>query len=336
LRWLLDRHGILIHISAAVAVAMIIGLTTYSSYTIISDKTWRVSSKDEAWLDDWIETVRLAADYVPAGKRLLMDNTALNYYLDNQAIILYTRPTWDVIQAKDKERARQALDELSVGGLVLVDKLIPGYWDQAPFFQYYSDPGNAVFFASENGYSTYLLIGPPYSTSSDVFLSLIDRLDVASKVSLDNDAYIKRSAFVVDLEPKRVLYMHPSARVSFQIEIPTEAGLSFFPMLAPEVHRIGMGDGVQFSVSVHDGLADYEVFSVYSDPKNFPDQRHWLEQTVDMGHWAGRTVTVTFETGSGPNGDDRYDWAGWGEPRLLRIGGRDLPVAVPETEAGRD
>ena len=29
------------------------------------------------------------------------------------------------------------------------------------------------------------------------------------------------------------------------------------------------------------------------------------------------TVTIIFETGAGPAGDYRYDWAGWGAPRLV-------------------
>ena len=42
-----------------------------------------------------------------------------------------------------------------------------------------------------------------------------------------------------------------------------------------------------------------------------------VERTVDLEAYAGQMLTIVFETGSGPKGDVRYDWAGWGAPRLL-------------------
>jgi hypothetical protein len=60
-----------------------------------------------------------------------------------------------------------------------------------------------------------------------------------------------------------------------------------------------------------------EVFSTYIDPKDEAGGRPWHPHQVDLAAYAGQTVTLIFETGTSPAGDERYDWAGWGEPRLL-------------------
>ena len=63
---------------------------------------------------------------------------------------------------------------------------------------------------------------------------------------------------------------------------------------------------------------DYQqVFSTYIDPKQNPNDRRWHPNIIDLSEYAGQTVTIIFETGTGPAGDYRNDWAGWGEPRLL-------------------
>jgi hypothetical protein len=43
-----------------------------------------------------------------------------------------------------------------------------------------------------------------------------------------------------------------------------------------------------------------------------------MERDIDLSPWSGQTVTLTFATSPGPNGNDRYDWAGWGELRLVQ------------------
>ena len=54
----------------------------------------------------------------------------------------------------------------------------------------------------------------------------------------------------------------------------------------------------------------------YIDPKRNEDDRRWHPHTIDLSGYAGQTVTITFETGVGPAGDERFDWAGWGAFRL--------------------
>ena len=78
-----------------------------------------------------------------------------------------------------------------------------------------------------------------------------------------------------------------------------------------------MGDGVQFDVYLRDGRATYRLYSEYIDPKNNPGDRRWFDASTPLDRWAGQTVTLTFATGVGPQGNADYDWAGWGNPRII-------------------
>jgi hypothetical protein len=59
------------------------------------------------------------------------------------------------------------------------------------------------------------------------------------------------------------------------------------------------------------------LWSTYIDPKLVPADRRWQTFTVDLSAHQGRRVALIFETHAGPEGDHRFDWAGWAAPQLL-------------------
>jgi hypothetical protein len=63
---------------------------------------------------------------------------------------------------------------------------------------------------------------------------------------------------------------------------------------------------------------DEPVWSVYLDPKQDPGARGWQRYHVDLGGYGGEDVYLAFVTAPGPAGDERFDWANWGEPRIVR------------------
>ena len=284
----------------------------------LSSQSWRVSQRDEVWLESRIEPIRRAIEYVPTGKKLIMDNTALNYYLDNKAVVLFSRPTWKLVQAKDEEQVKTALAELDAIGLILLNRSIPGFLDKSPLFDFINKPEYATLFSHNNIYSVYMLVEPPNYETSEVAYTLIDQLDKAYIISPDNNRHVHRSSFIIDYVPKRIIFAHPPAQISYRIQIPTNMRLDFFSNISPEVWKLGTGDGVQFNVNLDDGQGFQTIFSTYLDPKNIIDQRHWVESSVDLGDWAGQTITITLSTECGPNNNCDYDWAGWGEPRLVQ------------------
>jgi hypothetical protein len=127
--------------------------------------------------------------------------------------------------------------------------------------------------------------------------------------------------------------MHPDSTVHFTVEVPEGAQLAFAIATAPETWN-QPGDGVTFTIYIkptqQQASGDQSLvpspqspvsntqslFSSYIDPKHDLAARRWHHRAVDLSAYAGQTVALLFETSAGPAGDDRYDWAGWGLPRL--------------------
>jgi hypothetical protein len=164
--------------------------------------------------------------------------------------------------------------------------------------------------------------------------------------------HVRNDHFVLDGQERRVLFMHPSSRATYRLTLPThlpqhEGILSTLPLPTTGGERRGTaptpplagdaegglllafdlatapesweqpGDGVTFSVHIDAGQPTEPVFSAYIDPKQDSAARRWHSHIVDMSAYAGQTISITLETSPGPAGDDRYDWAGWGVPRLF-------------------
>ncbi len=126
--------------------------------------------------------------------------------------------------------------------------------------------------------------------------------------------------WTVDQVTERVLNQSPafvgSSRILYQVNVPDRSKLAFDVAMNPESWGLE-GDGVAFMVfTVADGNT-HQVFSTYIDPKHNIADRRWYPYTIDLSDYSGKLVTFIFETNVGPMGDFRYDWAGWGNPRLL-------------------
>ena len=130
---------------------------------------------------------------------------------------------------------------------------------------------------------------------------------------LDINPSIQQNILIINRRPMRVLL---SSGAKFGVTILEEERLSFSIGLSPDVWQVGKGDGVQFGVSIDEGSTNQNIFSTYIDPKNNYSDRRWYDYDIDLSSWAGKTVTITFAMGCGPNNDCRYDWAGWGEPNI--------------------
>jgi len=127
--------------------------------------------------------------------------------------------------------------------------------------------------------------------------------------------------WTIDQVTRRVLYQPPafigSDRILYQVDVARQSKLVFDVAMDPTSWNLE-GDGVAFNVYiVVDGITQ-QVFSTYIDPKHNIADRRWYPYTIDLSVYSGKLVTFIFETNVGPAGDFRNDWAGWGEPRLLK------------------
>jgi hypothetical protein len=53
------------------------------------------------------------------------------------------------------------------------------------------------------------------------------------------------------------------------------------------------------------------------NPRARGEQRRWVDVLADLAPWAGRRVRLTLRTEG--RADPAYDWAGWGEPVVVRV-----------------
>jgi tetratricopeptide (TPR) repeat protein len=159
----------------------------------------------------------------------------------------------------------------------------------------------------------------------------LEHLDSAQP-SLSNKVQVRRSAFVIDKQPRGVLFQHPPSQLTYSLDVPASAHLSFSLALAPEVWKLGKGDGVQFDIDISNEDSRWHLFSEYIDPKNVPAHRRWNDREISLYRWAGQVLTLTFATRPGLNDDNHYDWAGWGEPRIVQPIAYDFLDELPNAE----
>lgn len=165
------------------------------------------------------------------------------------------------------------------------------------------------------------LVGTERLVRMRVAYDFIDHLPEARRTSpAPEGEAIEARAWLIGDTSRRILYQHPAfagaSRIAYTVHVGRGAVLAFDVALAPECWLLP-GDGVAFAVYVTSERGAQQVFSTYIDPKHNEADRRWHPHTVDLSAYAGQTVTLIFETSTGPAGDYRYDWAGWGQPRLL-------------------
>jgi tetratricopeptide (TPR) repeat protein len=168
----------------------------------------------------------------------------------------------------------------------------------------------------------FLASAERYTSLSDLDLGdstrLVQSLLESECMETSASEQMHRTAFVIDREPRGVLYQHPPSEMRCAIALQEPALLRFSLALAPEVWQIGLGDGVRFDVAVDNGTGQRPLFSRYIDPKNVQAHRRWHDYELEIAPGASGIVTITLSTDPGPNGNLKYDWAGWGEPRLVQ------------------
>jgi hypothetical protein len=152
-----------------------------------------------------------------------------------------------------------------------------------------------------------------------VVYDFISNLSVTER--LVDPALLKVESWDIQGEERQVLFVHPSSSGTTSLVYPTriEPNTTFrsYLAMAPEAW-FQAGDGVVFSLFVEDESGMHLLSSRYVDAKHHQQDRDWLPFNVDLSPYNGKLVRLILTINSGPAGDSRYDWAGWGEPRLER------------------
>jgi len=156
-------------------------------------------------------------------------------------------------------------------------------------------------------------------TRERVTVNLLDELDSARMESpAGMHGGFSRIEEVINGFAPPALFAHPPSRITWTVQIPVQkpvfrANLALRPYVWE--HR---SDGVTFEVMITDGSHETKVSRFLSPGSNLND-RAWVEMAIDLSKYAGRQVDLSLTTSAGPRGDPAWDWALWGNPRIVSL-----------------
>lgn len=124
----------------------------------------------------------------------------------------------------------------------------------------------------------------------------------------------------INYDTRRILYQHPTSRVTFSVFLPERAVLQFGLGMAPEVWTAENSDGAVYNIYVRDPEEPFVTQRVYHriiDPQNNLDDRRWFDERVDLSAFGGKEVEIIFEALPGPADNYDFDWGGWSSPVII-------------------
>ena len=145
----------------------------------------------------------------------------------------------------------------------------------------------------------------------------------SAKIQEPSTGYILPDLFYLFPQPLPTIFMHADSQAIYDLDLPdgkkNEIILfrSFIGM--PPASWNQASDGVSFNLRIVAEGKEIELLQSTIDPKHNAQDRRWLPMEVNLTQWAGKPVTMILWTKTGPAGDNRYDWAGWGDPRIVVI-----------------
>jgi hypothetical protein len=101
------------------------------------------------------------------------------------------------------------------------------------------------------------------------------------------------------------------------IKIHNNSRLEFSIGLDENIWSKPESDGVTFEIYLYDSAANttHKIFSRMLDPAHSLDDRGWHHFDLSLDEYQGENVSVQFVTR--PNGNASYDWAWWGDPKMI-------------------
>lgn len=184
----------------------------------------------------------------------------------------------------------------------------------------------AGFYASGYGMLPYSFSYAPLETFKIYEVEIMNEfLKKLNDDKIENENNITTERVVINNIGKQSINAHPDSKITYEKNIGDNIMLSLSIALKDDVWSSDKGDGVEFEILITDDEGKEEnVFSKYIDPKNNLEDRKWHDEEVDLSKYAGKTVEITFSTKGGPKGDLSWDWAVWGDPRIVSKEGKEL------------
>ena len=143
------------------------------------------------------------------------------------------------------------------------------------------------------------------SASSQDYSGGVGKPAIFEHPRVEGDARIEYEVVLPQLEPNEGLILHFSVGL--------RDGIDFDNLLMKP-------DGVRFAIEIS-GERRFEVVS---------ETCQWDEGTIELSEFAGQRLQVAFLTECNGAGNTNYDWALWGNPRVLKLTTVSLPTERDE------
>lgn len=151
------------------------------------------------------------------------------------------------------------------------------------------------------------------SHRGEVTMDLVSMLDAAALRRPAPEVFAAR-AVTLSGETRTGIAVAQASRMAWDITIPEGAWLEAHLALEESAWN-QPGDGVMFRIGVSfDGRYE-EVMTRVVNPSSVAEDRRWVPVEVDLSPYAGRPVSVIFNTGSLDS--TNFDLAVWGDLRLV-------------------
>ncbi len=162
--------------------------------------------------------------------------------------------------------------------------------------------------------------GEPRITQPVYYDFLEDFASALPSASNGENGHVDVLEQTINYDTRRILYQHPTSRVTFSVFLPERAVLQFGLGMAPEVWTAENSDGAVYNMYVRDPEEPFVTQRVYHriiDPQNNLDDRRWFDERVDLSAFGGKEVEIIFEALPGPADNYDFDWGGWSSPVII-------------------
>jgi len=140
--------------------------------------------------------------------------------------------------------------------------------------------------------------------------------------TLEASYYKKHASLRIGSESMPAIFEHPQGPtgttiVYENIDIREGSRLEFRVGIDEGVWDKPESDGVTFEIHLHDPIANTTqgIFSHTLDPAHATGDRGWHHFEIPLEEYLAENVSVQFITR--PNGNPTYDWAWWGDPKIV-------------------
>lgn len=127
---------------------------------------------------------------------------------------------------------------------------------------------------------------------------------------------VREDVWIIKKVKRATISQHPPSRIAFKLDLPKDAWFHAFPAIHSNAWDKPT-DGVLFLAWIRQGNQLHLLVRLHLDPAAIIDHRLWKEVRKKLPVVGPCTLELETRAGASPQATADYDWAGWGDPRII-------------------